>query len=129
METDIKIAATPTRAFEIMFKDGTLNGINEDAWTAYSHPIGQASKINACNGGFWESSASGPALSYPTSLGPFTGNIYSGCRYQGPSTAPGSVTCSDLPQWTDCSTATATTQLCYNGDGYDNFFPQVECEF
>ena len=129
MKTDIKIVATPTRAFEIMFKDGTTDGINGDGWTAYSHPIGQASKINACNGGFWGDSASGSALSYPTSLGSFTGNIYSGCRYQGPSTAPGSVTCPDLPQWTDCSSATATTQLCYNGAGYDNFFPLVECDF
>ena len=128
MEIDIKIAAIPTRAFEIMFKEGTVDGIAEDAWTAYSHSIGQASKINACNGGFWDLSASGPSRNYPTSLGPFT-STFSGCRYQGPSTAPGSVTCSDLPQWADCSTATATMQLCYNGAGYDTFYPQVECEF
>ncbi len=128
MEADINITANPTRAFEIMFKDGTVDQIQLDAWSVYSHPIGEASKINACNGGFWASSA-GPSVSFPTSLGPFTESTYSGCMYQGPATAPGSVTCPGLSKWTDCSTATATTQLCYNGAGYDSFIPQVECEF
>lgn len=127
MEADINITATPTRAFEIIFKDGTVDQIQLDAWSVYSHPIGEASKINACNGGFRASSA-GPSVSFPTSLGPFTGSTYSGCMYQGPATAPGSVTCPGLSKWTDCSTATATTQLCDNGVGYDTFIPQVECE-
>lgn len=130
MKANIRITATPTptRAFEIMFKDGTVDQIQLDAWTVYSHQIGQATKIDACNGGFWAASA-GDTISFPTTLGPFTESTYSRCMYQGPSTAAGSVTCPGSPQWTKCSAATSSTQLCYNGAGYDAFTAQVECEF
>lgn len=111
-----------------MFKQGTVDQIQLDAWTVYQHPVGEATKINACNGGFWYLSA-GNTVSFPTSLGPFTDSPYSGCRYQGPATAPGSVSCLDSPTWSACTTAPASTQLCDNGAGYDQFYAQVECEF
>lgn len=119
---------TPTRAFEIMFKHGLVDGIQLDAWTVYSHAIGQATKIDACNGGFWEDSA-GDTVSFPSSLGVFTDAPYSGCRYEGPTTAPGSVSCPDMASWTTCSAATSSTQACDNGAGEDTFIAQAECEF
>lgn len=128
MGTDIKITATPTRAFEIMFKDGTVDGIQLDAWTVYSHPIGQATKIDACNGGFFFKTA-GDTVSFPTSLGPFNNAPYRSCRYQGPTNAPGSVSCPDMATWTTCSPATWSTQGCDNGAGEDVFIAQAECEF
>ena len=111
-----------------MFKAGDVDQITLDAWTVYSHSVGQETKINACNGGFWGLSAS-PTIQNPTSLGPFNGNIYSGCHYQGPTAAPGSVSCPGMATWTACSNAPASTQLCYNGEGYDSFYAQVECVF
>ena len=68
---------TPTRAFEITFKDSTVNQIQLDAWTGYSHQIGQATKIDACNGVFWAAPA-GDTVSFPTTLGPFAETTYSG---------------------------------------------------
>ena len=111
-----------------MLKRGEVEEIQLDAWSVYSHAIGEASKINACDGGFWWLSADADA-DFPTDLGAFQGSPYSGCFYQGPATAPGSVTCPDLPSWTQCSAAPTSSQLCYNGAGYDEFYAQVECEF
>lgn len=107
---------------------GTVDWIQLDAWTVYQNAVSEATRINACNGDFWCLSA-GDTSSFPTSLGPFTEAPYSGCQYQGPSTAPGSVSCLDSSTWTTCSTAPASTQVCHNGAGEDVFYAQVECEF
>ncbi len=130
------MTADPTRAFEIMFmsmKTGAAPMATVNAWSIYSHSIGQASKINACKGGFWGLSASDDSTNtdYPTELGPFTevSPEYFGCIYQGPSTAVGSVSCPGMPTWTACSTATAPTQFCDVIQWFDYFTPQVECEF
>lgn len=116
-----------------MFKEGDIIGapdITLNDWTVYSHPVGQATKINACNGGFWYESA-GPTVQNPTSLGIFTGegNPYPGCQYRGPTSAPGSVSCPGMTTWTACSQAPASTAYCDNGDGEDTFFAKVECVF
>ena len=128
MDTDIKIPAIPTRAFEIMYKAGAYGVQTDNFWSVYSHPVGQETKINACNGGFLYMTAS-PTYQNPTSLAPFPGNIYAGCQYQGPTAAPGSVSCPGMAAWTACSQPPASTQLCYNGQGYDSFYAQVECVF
>lgn len=111
-----------------MFKNGDVDGLTLDAWTVYSHSVGQATKIDACDGGFRCLSAS-PTFHNPTSLGPFTGNVYTGCHYQGPTAAPGSVSCSGMATWTACSEPPPSTQVCDNGAGYDSFYAQVECVF
>lgn len=136
LQTDFRMTADPTRAFEIMFmsmKTGAVPMATVNAWSIYSHSVGQATKINACNEGFWQLSASDDASTtdYPTALGPFTGvaPAYSGCMYQGPSTAVGSVSCPGMPTWTACSTATAPTQMCDVIEWFDYFMPQVGCEF
>ena len=98
------------------------------AWSVYSHPMGQATKIDACKGGFWYSTASNTVPTFPTALGAFS-NPYNGCRYEGPATGPGSVTCLDMSSWKTCSTATASSAVCDDGQGLDQFFAQVECEF
>lgn len=113
-----------------MLKEAAFKGVPLNAFTLYSHPIGQASKINACNGGFWFNSADpNPTAGFPTAMGPFDGKTYSGCEYRGPATAPGSVSCPDMPTWTACSKAPVSTQVCYDGSGFDSFYAQAECEF
>ena len=113
-------------SINVGFQDLTV-----DDWSVYSHAPGQATKINACDGGFWWSSAS--YSGFPTELGAFQGKglntEYSGCVYQGPKTAAGSVSCPGMATWTACSAAPVSTQQCYNGAGYDIFTAQAECIF
>lgn len=118
-----------------MYKAGAVYVGDQDLtindWSVYSHAPGQATKINACNGGFWWLSASYDG--FPTALGPFNGgginSEYSGCVYEGPRTAAGSVSCPGMSTWTACSAAPTSTQLCDNGAGYDDFTALVECDF
>ena len=127
-----KILATLIRAFEIISKWGGVayQYLPVNDWSVYAHAPGQATKINACKGGFWFSSASYDG--FPTALGAFHGGVpsqYSGCIYQGPKTAAGSVSCLDMSTWAACSAAPKSTQQCYNGQGFDQFTAQVECIF
>ena len=114
-----------------MYKAALVDGLTVNDWTVYSHAPGQASTIDACAGGFWWSSAS--YNGYPTALGTFYGQSVhpdsSGCVYQGPKTAVGSVSCPDMSTWTTCSAAPVSTKACYNGAGVDEFSAQVECNF
>ncbi|KAM0802520.1 hypothetical protein BDR22DRAFT_103551 [Usnea florida] len=135
--TPMVISATPlpTRAFEIMSKVASVNvgfqDLTVDDWSVYSHPPGNPTMINACDGGFFSSSAS--YSGFATALGPFQGHgvntQYSGCVYQGPKTAAGSVSCPGMATWAACSAAPASTQQCANGAGYDIFTAQADCSF
>lgn len=106
---------------------GNNNYLTNNDWSVYAHAPGQAATINACNGGIGHSTASNDG--FPTSLGPFAQNPYSGCVYQGPQTAAGSVSCPGMSTWTKCSAAPVSTTSCYNGAGYDDYTAQVECDF